>query len=156
MYETSFNTNFITHWWKTIKLCKKPNWCFILIKWYWKTVSFIFDKNIKKCQRLIAFFFTSKFIFILIFILIYIYIFMPTMKEFKEIFCTLFISKHTKKYHQHNVYTWKLWLYQILATIFFCNRPWANWQGQNLREIALIPYPLDRKSFHWDRNWYLM
>ena len=85
VYKTSYKANFITHWCKTIKLCKQPNWCFLTINRCWKTVCFISDKNIKKWQKFIAPFFKSKF-----------YIFMPTVEEFKEISSILFISKHTK------------------------------------------------------------
>ena len=85
VYKTFYKAIFITHWCKTMKLCKQPDWCFLSINWCWKTVSFIFDKNIKKWQKFIAFFFNSKF-----------YIFMVTVKEFKKNFCILFISKYTK------------------------------------------------------------
>ena len=62
---------------KAIKLFKKTNWCFLSIKWCWKMLSFIFDKNIKKWQRFIVFFFKSKF-----------YIFILTVKIFQKLFCS--------------------------------------------------------------------
>ena len=145
VYKTSYKTNFITHWCKTMKLCKQPDWCFLSINWCWKTVSFIFDKNIKKWQKFIAFFSNSKF-----------YIFIATVKELKKKILHPCYFQTYKKYHQHNVYIWEPFLCQILATISFRDSPWTDWQGENLREITLIPCQLDRKSYHWKCNGYLM
>ena len=146
MYKTSYKANFVTHWCKTMKLCKQPNWCFLSINWCWKTIFFICDKNFKKWQKCIAFFLKSKF-----------YIFMATVKE-KEIqwnFLHPFHFQTYTKYHQHNVYL----TCQILATISFYDSSWTSWQGQDLREIPLIPpstwsYKLPRKMqwLTWEKT----
>ena len=88
VYKTSYNTNFVTHCCKTLKLCIQPNSCFISINCFLKTFSFIFGKNIKKWQKFIAFFLNSKF-----------YISIATGKEFKQVLCILFKKKKKKVIH---------------------------------------------------------
>ena len=108
-----------------------------------KYVFLRFDKNIKKWKNFIAFFFNSK-----------LYVFMATVKEFKKTWCVLFISKHTQNIINITLIYETLFVCQILATISFRDSPWTDWQGENLREITLIPRQHDRTSYHWKCNGY--
>ena len=63
---------------------------------------------------------------------------MLTVKKFREIFCILFVCKHTKNII--NFIHGNLSLAKYLQPFLFRDSSGTNWLGQYLREIQLIPH----------------